>query len=443
MLQAGINPIACLFLLIAIVVILRSSRQVAVGCFLVSAAIIPLGQQILVPPLHLYFLRILILVVIIRIFIDKEKPKFTLNKIDRLVIYMYAIQTVCGTLRGPNLELFGNAFNALGSYFGIRILSSSFNDIKVHLKYMAVIAIIVGSVMTVERVTHRNPFFVLGGVPEFSEIRDGKIRCQGPFRHPILAGTFGATLFPMLVGLWMVERRYRIILYFAIPASILIAFNATSSGAVLTLLSAVAGFALWPMRYRMKLFRWIVVIFLTILGFNMKVPIWWIIAKISDLVGGGGWHRSYLIDVAINHFSQWWLIGTSYTANWAPSGLVLLVDPNNMDITNQYIVEGVAGGIWEFCLFLALIAGCFKIVGQLIHQRELAKISPKLSWTLGIALAGHCTAFISISYFDQIIVFWFWLLAVISSTSESLKTSENSVIIPESNEFALARGELR
>ena len=37
-----------------------------------------------------------------------------------------------------------------------------------------------------------------------------------------------------------------------------------------------------------------------------------------------------------------------------------------------------------------------------------------LIWALGVCLASHCAAFISVSYFDQIQVFWFWLLAVIA-----------------------------
>lgn len=430
-------------MLVAAAIILRSSRPAAVGCFLVSAAIIPLGQEIILAGLHFYFLRILISVVIVRIFLDKERPQFTFNKIDRVIACIIIVQTACGILRGAKAEVFGNAFNSAGLYFGVRMLTSSSEDIKVHLKYMAIIAIIVGSVMMVERITHQNPFFILGGVPQFSEIREGKIRCQGPFRHPILAGCFGATLFPMLLGLWLAEPRHRKLLYCAVPASILIAFNATSSGAFLTLISALVGFALWPMRYRMNIFRWSVVVLLIILAINMKVPIWWIIAKISDIVGGGGWHRSYLIDVAIKHFSEWWLIGTSYTANWAPGGEVLLIDPNNMDITNHYIAQGVSGGILGLGLFLALITGCFRIIGQLIHQRESAKISQKLSWTMGIALAGHCTAFISISYFDQMSVFWFWLLAVISSISENSQNVENNVVIPEASESAFAKGDMQ
>ena len=41
-----------------------------------------------------------------------------------------------------------------------------------------------------------------------------------------------------------------------------------------------------------------------------------------------------------------------------------------------------------------------------------------LAWAMGVCLACHCTAFISVSYFDQIQVYWFWLLAALASLPE-------------------------
>lgn len=34
-------------------------------------------------------------------------------------------------------------------------------------------------------------------------------------------------------------------------------------------------------------------------------------------------------------------------------------------------------------------------------------------WALGATLLAHCLSFISVTYFDQIIVIWYWLLAAI------------------------------
>jgi len=60
-------------------------------------------------------------------------------------------------------------------------------------------------------------------------------------------------------------------------------------------------------------------------------------------------------------------------------------------------------------------------------------------------LASHCAAFISISYFDQIQVFWFWLWAVIAilPTVPAIALNENSLSEQElqAAPAAVAKGE--
>jgi len=112
------------------------------------------------------------------------------------------------------------------------------------------------------------------------------------------------------------------------------------------------------------------------------------------------------------------LMGTSYTANWADAGLVLGVNPNMIDITNHYIAQGVNGGLWKFILFFAILTACFKIAGYNARDEDSPMAWRRLSWGLGICLACHCTAFISVSYFDQIQVYLFWLFAALASLPE-------------------------
>ena len=82
------------------------------------------------------------------------------------------------------------------------------------------------------------------------------------------------------------------------------------------------------------------------------------------------------------------------------------------------MAQGVQGGILKLGLFIALLVTCFKICGQFARDVDLPMNDRKMAWVLGICLACHCTAFISISYFDQIQVFWFWLLATVAHMPE-------------------------
>ena len=422
--ESNINPLALVFLVAMCFVILRGSPKNAIRAVLATAAFIPLGQQIIVGGLHLHFLRILILAGIARLLSRHEAAGFKLARVDKLVVACVMVGFVCGLIRDFSAETFGSVYNELGVYLLVRILLRDSEDPMEDLRTLAWIGIAIGACMALETFTHKNPFYVLGGVPQDTVEREGRFRCQGPFRHPILAGTFGATLFPLMVVLWRQGRpgRDKSLAILGIIFSIIITFASNSSGPLLTFLAAIFGFGMWPMRNRMSLFRRGFVLAVICLAMVMKAPVWFIIARISDLTGGGGFYRSDLIDKFINHFSEWWLIGTSYTANWATAGIVLSANPNMVDITNHYIAQGVKGGILQLGLFFALLVACFKICGHTARNKDAPMNDRKMAWVLGICLACHCTAFISISYFDQIQVFWFWLLATIAHIPEREQT---------------------
>ncbi len=422
--SSNLNPVALLFLAIMSVVILRGQRQSAVKALLAIAAFMPLGQQMVVFGLHFTFLRILILIGACRLLSRGEARDFQWSLQDKLFLAWAAVGLVFGLMRSPSAELFGMAYNSIGIYFIVRCLTRDATEIIGHLQFLAVAAVIIAGAMSWEVITHKNLFYVFGGVPQFVGERDGRFRCQGPFRLPTLAGTCAATLFPLMIGLWLQGGRKRSLALAGIVSAAFSTVVAASSGAILTCLTAMIGFALWPMRFRMHLIRRGIVAVIVVLSLVMKAPVWYLIAKLSDLLGGTGWHRSYLIDQAVNHFDEWWLIGSSYTAHWAPGGQVLPADPNNMDITNHYIAQGLHGGILELGLFIAIITCCFKTVGRCLRTGEHEEFKPKLIWALGVCLAGHCTAMISISYFDSIDVFWFWLWAVIPALA-TLKEQAN------------------
>ena len=81
-------------------------------------------------------------------------------------------------------------------------------------------------------------------------------------------------------------------------------------------------------------------------------------------MGGDGWHRSELIDTAIRHFHEWWLLGTQYTMHWMTFSNE--IEPGMADITNQYVFEGIKGGVVTLLLFIAIIALSFKAVGLML-----------------------------------------------------------------------------
>jgi hypothetical protein len=153
----------------------------------------------------------------------------------------------------------------------------------------------------------------------------------------------------------------------------------------------------------------------------MKVHVWFLIDRLSDLMGssGHGFYRAKVIDEAFKHIGEWWLIGAKYTAHWDLT--VLPAYPNHVDITNQFIRYGVDGGLLTMILFIAVIVICFRSLGRTLRiTAERPFAINILLWSIGVALLTHVASFISVSYFDQMVVFWYLLLALVSTTTGDL-----------------------
>ena len=419
---SGTSGIGIAFLIGMILLMWMLPRRQAILPLFLTTCYMPLGQMFVVADLNLQFFRILLLASWLRVLLRGEFHQVRWGKIDRLFGWWLLVTFVLGLFTQPTsfadrfISRSGEVFNAAGTYFLIRFLVRSSDEVTQVVRAMAFLIVPLAVSMLVEKTTGRNVFSFLGGVPEITLERDGYLRCQGAFRHPILAGTYGATLFPLFAGLWWMDRRNRRIAGIGIAASIIITFAATSSGALLALLTACGGFALWRWRAKMRLFRWGIVGTFAGLALVMNAPVWYVFSRVSEIVGGTGWYRSYLIDQALSHFGEWCLVGSKYTAHWAPGGETPAGNPDNTDIINHYVSEGLEGGLLKLILFVAIIVQCYRVLGRVIgRSRSLTLAKRKWAWAMGVCLTAHCVSFLSVVYFDQIIVMWFWILAAVAA----------------------------
>jgi hypothetical protein len=136
----------------------------------------------------------------------------------------------------------------------------------------------------------------------------------------------------------------------------------------------------------------------------------------SILFGGGGWHRSYLMNQAITNLRQWWLAGMplDLTAAWFP-----YLTLGAADITNLFISFGIDGGLISLLLFVRVIVVGFSETGKSLAARREAgpatRADELLLWATGVVLVGHTINFFSITYFDQMVAIWIFNLATIAS----------------------------
>ncbi len=397
----------------ALVVVLP--RRLALCAFLFGAIFIPIGQSVLVGPLNFQSFRILILFGWMRLVARGEFRFPGFGTIDKLVLVWALASAFTYTLLWQSMAALQNglgvAFNAIGAYFFFRCTIRDVQAARYVVKVLAVIAVWVAVSVLIERATGgRNLFYMLGALNEFSEIRDGALRCQGPFGHSILAGTFAATLVPLLIPLRRQPggKKWTIL---GLVACMVIAFNSFSSGPVLTLFGALGALWAWRVRKHMRLIRWGTVIALVGLHLVMKAPVWALIARVSVFGSSSADHRYRLVDGFLQRVSEWWLIGTRSYADW---GWVL------SDVSNHYIRIAVDGGILPLALFIWIVVACFKGLG--IRLRSVSDFKDqKFMWALGASLFAHLIAFMGVNYWDQMIVVWHLLLAMIACVVTTLK----------------------
>ena len=171
----------------------------------------------------------------------------------------------------------------------------------------------------------------------------------------------------------------------------------------------------------MRKVRWGIVGMIIALALMMKAPVWYILAHISSITGGDGWHRSYLIDVAYRHIGEWWFWGMpiSETSDWFA---YTLGTQNQADITNQFLSFGLIAGLPAMILFVFVLVRAYSGLGMKMAavRNDQSGYGPTefLLWGLGVVLLIHIIDWFGITYFDQMYMVWFMQLATISTLCE-------------------------
>lgn len=229
--------------------------------------------------------------------------------------------------------------------------------------------------------------------------------------HPILGGTVGAVCLPLMAGLWRHDRRAAKV---GLAATAAMVFTSGSSGPMMSAIFAVGALGFWRYRGYLPRLRWLAVIAYLVLNMVMKVPAYYLIARL-DLAGGStGFHRAELINSAIRHLGEWWWAGTDYTVHWMPTGASW--SPNHTDITNHYIQMGVTGGLPLMLLFIGMMAVGFAGVGKALRASANLNIKWKLLiWAMGASLFANAATCISVSFFDQSFLFVYLVLGAIGT----------------------------
>lgn len=407
-----VHPIGLLMVIALGLALLLLPRRHAVVPMLIMACFVAPAQRIVILGADFDFLRILVLFGWLRLAMRRETEGFRWMAMDKVILCWAASAVVLNTLSQGSVDALvnrlGYAFDALGMYFLFRCLIRGWDDLNYTIQAFAVISVPVAIAFLIESQTGRNAFSIFGGVPEITMVRNDRLRCQGAFSHPILAGCFWASVLPLMAAQWWQGAARRTLAGVGCVMAVVIILCCASSTPVSAVCIAAAGACFYFLRHQMRTVRWALAGTLLLLHFVMNQPVWHLLARVDFVGGSTGYHRYWLINKAIENFGDWWLCGTAHAESWDPGAPYI-------DITNHYVLEGVRGGLLTLALLIALISLAFRSAGYLGAAVERQRDKSVLAWALGVAMLVHTTNYLAISYFGQIIMVWYLHLAMVTS----------------------------
>ena len=409
--QTTLHPMGLLAVVVLGLAVLSVNRRYAALPFVAMACFVSPAQRIVIATLDFNLLRLLVLAGWLRLAMRGEYTGMRWRKLDSLVITWGVTSAIAYILLRGTFGAFvfraGQLYDIFGMYLFFRCVVRGWADVDRVVRFAALLAIPMAVLFAMEKTTGRNPFSFLGGVPAFTIAREGRLRCQGPFPHAILAGCFFAAWLPLLGAQhWRKQGKART--HLAIISMIAIVIMCSSSTPLVGVMAGFLGAAGWGMRYRMKLVRYGTAATLFLLHMVMEAPVWHLISRISFSRGSTSYHRYLLIENSINHFGEWALLGSVDTGHWGHA---------MYDLTNQYVREGVKGGFLALIFFVWAMCHAFILVGRLWRSVKRERYKRYFAWGIGVSLFAHGMMFLSIAitHSQQNMMVFFLLFASVGS----------------------------
>jgi len=404
-----INKITLIVAVLLAILTITLPRKYFAVPFILAACFVPTDQRIILMGLDFTVLRILVAVGILRILIFGEQKRIGWNRFDKVLFAWVICGAVIYSVQWMNVRAIVNRagvlFDVIGLYWLFRQRIRNWDDVKFIIRVLAISITILAPLVMAEWVTGQNPFAVLGRVA--TDVRTEQYRCQAAFPHSIMLGLFAAVSVPLFTAMAVTENN-KIFYLAGLIAAVFIVVACTSSTPILVLGGVVLVMLCFKLRRYTAKIGWAFLASVVGLHIVMRAPVWHLLARVNVIGASTGWHRYNLINQAIKHFDEWAFLGCRRTEHWG-FGLG--------DVTNQYILEGVRGGLVTAVIFLVVLYMALKTPLSLcLRQTGFKKQFP--IWCLFAAMTGHCAAFFGVSYFGQINMLWYMMLAMVGLLAE-------------------------
>lgn len=407
--ETHINPIAGAGLLVTLVAVYAVSRR-SVPCVLLPMLVLVAGgQRLAIGGVDFGILRLLGLFAISRFAIRAEFRDVKWSVVDLAALLVGGLPFICALARGESHNLMmnlGMGFDFVSMFLVGRVCLTDDVAWTRFAVTMAILSLPISMAFAFEKMTARNLFAAFGGVPEITKMRFGKLRAQGAFAHPIMAGAWFSAFTVLFVGVLRSSRstRLRCAMIVGILCSVVISLSVDSATAVAGLmLAGVLSVVYWWPRicsyWRFGVFFALVIHFVSQGGLHGLL-----FTRFSIVSGSTGYHRYRLYDAAMDRVSEWFLLGTRGTDHW---GWHLF------DVTSEYILSAVKGGMLGLACLVILQLRPVYVLG--VSRRKMTSSMSVLGFHIAAAVFLQAFMMLSVSYFGQAI----FLLAVLPAGAMS------------------------
>lgn len=366
--------------------------------------------------------RIVVGVLLLRCLFDSRiRRKFTWSRLDTLVALSMIVYVVVTCITQPmpsSLENRGGfLMDTWFAYLVTRFLITKRKDLLAMLKFVSVVLAPLAILGVIESVTGKPPFRILLGSSSFFRhvsdygLRFGFNRAVGPFSHSILFGCAFAMFLPLIYYFRHEKGDWRTLAYILSSVAMAGALSSMSSGPWVMVLVMIFCLSMEKYKHWVKPMFIFFVFSCVFIAIASNRPFYHVIASYANPLGGSGWHRAKLIDLAIEDFDKWWLVGFGTE----DPGWSYRLGMGKTDITNEFILAGVKYGILGVISLCAVLTLSFR--GLIRAYRKT--IDPKLRslyWSLGCILFSVIVTWMSVSFFGQLMPLFYFFLGIIGSS---------------------------
>ena len=394
--------------------------------------------------------RIVVAVLLIRCLSnDQIRSRFRWSQLDKLVALSMLVYIGIPLLTQPSFATLENRSGFLMdtwlAYMVTRLIITDRTKLICVIKCISIALIPLAFLGCMEAVTGWQPFVPLRRfipwAPTTGEVtrevtrtvRWGLTRAVGPFSHPILFGSGLAMFLPLIYYLHHEKNYWRRLAYPLSAVTIVGALSSMSSGPWIMVIVIV--FCLAMERYKQWAKPMIIFFILScvFIEFFSNRTFYHVVFSYASMLGGAGWHRARMIDLAISHFGEWWLAGYgTRTINWG-----MFSSARGTDVTNQYLVVGLRYGLIGMILLCVVLFTAFRGLVS-AHKKVKHPVMKSLYWALGSILFSVAIVWTSVSFFGQLMPLFYCVLGIIGSCflfTIDLKNKRKKLIAVNSGKY--------